>query len=179
MNPRLFLALRPPPEVREGLLAIMGGVAGARWQDDAQLHLTLRYLGEVDIDVAEDLVDAFVHLRFAPLDIALTGTGCFERKGITHTLWAGVFPSPQLLALQSRAERCCIRAGLPPETRKYAPHVTLARLNATSGPVAPFCARTMGQSLGAWRADSYILYESHLHPGGSQYELVRVYRATE
>ena len=66
---RLFVALRPPPAIRARLLAAMGGVPGARWQDDDQLHLTLRFIGEVDRPVAEDIAAALGTIHAPPLDI--------------------------------------------------------------------------------------------------------------
>ena len=62
---RLFVALRPPRPIRQQLLAAMHGISGARWQDDEQLHLTLRFIGEVDHHRAEDIAAALGSL-YAP-----------------------------------------------------------------------------------------------------------------
>ncbi|HEX7743215.1 MAG TPA: RNA 2',3'-cyclic phosphodiesterase, partial [Sphingobium sp.] len=96
---RLFIAIRPPAEIRARLLALMGGIADARWQDDTQLHLTLRFVGEVDGRRAEDLADGLSTVRFNPFTIALSGLGRFERKGHVNALWAGVQPRDGLLQL--------------------------------------------------------------------------------
>src|SRR5687768_8380838 len=61
---RLFVGLRPPPAIRARLLALMGGVTGARWQDDSQLHLTLRFIGEVERPRAEDIATALSNVHF-------------------------------------------------------------------------------------------------------------------
>ena len=175
MTHRLFVAIRPPLQVRELLMREMHGVEAARWQDDGQLHLTLRYAGELDRHQANDLAEALGKIAFDRFDLALRGTGAFERKGKVHTLWAGVDRSDPLDRLQSRIERICQTVGLPPEHRKFAPHVTLARLNASSGSVAPFLARTGGTSFGAWQVDGFGLYESHLRAGGSLYQEVEHY----
>lgn len=177
MAPRLFIAIRPPEDVRTALLARMGELVGARWQNDAQLHLTLRYVGETAPALAEDLVEALAQIRFDPFAINLRGAGWFEKRGQPHTLWAGVEASEDLQRLQRKVERCCTALGLPAEARRYQPHVTLARLNAASGPPAPFCAALADRPLGRWCCRSYWLYESHLRPEGSLYEPVRVYRA--
>ena len=122
--------------------------------------------------LAEDLAERLGAVDQPAFDLRIEGTGIFERKGTAHTLWAGIAPSPELVRHQQRIERICVTAGLEPEHRKYHPHITLARLNQSSGPLAPFCARTAGLALGPWSVDSYILYESTLHPEGSLYEPV-------
>ncbi|WP_324827060.1 RNA 2',3'-cyclic phosphodiesterase [Qipengyuania zhejiangensis] len=169
MSHRLFVALRPPGFLREALLDQMEGVEGARWQDDGQLHLTLRYVGDLERNEANDLAEALATIRFDPFELTIAGTGAFERKGMVHTLWAGVAPSEPLRALQRRVERVCQSAGLAGETRKFAPHITLARLNASSGPVTAFLTRTARLNLGGWLVDFYTLYESHLRAEGSLY----------
>lgn len=179
MQPRLFLAIRPPADIRAQLIDLMGGVAGARWQGDDQFHLTLCYLGETPETRAEELVEALTRIRFNPFDISLRSAGYFEKKGRAHTLWAGVDPAPELLALQKKIERCCTALALPREDRVYHPHITLARLNCDPALLGPFCAQLTGRPLGSWHCESYILYESHLRPEGSLYEAVRVYRATD
>ena len=172
MTHRLFVGIRPPSFIRDALIDLMDGVDNARWQDDDQLHLTLRYIGEVDTHLADDLAERLGAVDQPAFDLRIEGTGIFERKGTAHTLWAGIAPSPELVRHQQRIERICVTAGLEPEHRKYHPHITLARLNQSSGPLAPFCARTAGLALGPWSVDSYILYESTLHPEGSLYEPV-------
>lgn len=172
---RLFIAIRPPAPVRAAMIEEMHGVEGARWQDDDQLHLTLRYIGEVDRHRANDLAEALTAIHFDQFEIHARGTGAFERKAKVHTLWAGITPCEPLERLQARVERACQAIGLPPETRKFAPHITLARLNMACGPVTPFLARTGDTEFGCWQATDFGLYESHLHHEGSRYESVARY----
>lgn len=176
MRHRLFAAIRPPRPVIDTLLALEGGIANASWQDEGQLHLTLRFFGEVEARQAEDIADALVTVRAAPFALALRGVGHFERKGRTHTLWAGVAPSDALAALQRRVESAARRAGLPPEPRKFASHITLARLNAASGPVLPFLTRHGSLRSEPWQVEAFDLMESSLEPTGAEYETVRRYR---
>lgn len=173
---RLFAAIRPPVPVIDALLALEGGVAGARWQDAEQLHLTLRFFGEVEARQAEDVVDALAQVRAAPFALALRGVGHFERKGRTHTLWAGLAPSEPLEALQRKVESAARRAGLPSEGRRFAPHITLARLNAASGSVLPFLAAHGALTGEPWPVEAFDLIESTLAPTGARYETVRRYR---
>ena len=169
---RLFVALRPPPEIRDPLIDTMEGVVGARWQGDEQLHLTLRFVGEVDTQSANDLASALSLVRVAPFMLQLKGVDTFEKKGRTTALWAGVEPSEPLEILQRRVERACRAAGLPPETRKFVPHVTIARVNASTGPIAGWLAAHGRLSPPPWQVDAFLLYESRLERGGAHYEPV-------
>ena len=78
---RLFVALRPPPSVRAALAATMDGVPQARWQHDEQLHMTVRYIGEVDTRVAEDIALVLGQVHAAPIEVALSGVGAFDKMG--------------------------------------------------------------------------------------------------
>lgn len=130
---RLFVALRPPPAIRQSLLDIMEGVPAARWQDDEQLHVTLRFIGEVERPVAEDVAVALSQVVAPVPSISLAGVGRFEKRGRTDTLWAGVTPHDALAALHRKVDQACVRAGLEPERRAYLPHITVARLPRSAG----------------------------------------------
>tara|TARA_B100001179_G_scaffold227560_2_gene210316 strand:+ start:316 stop:867 length:552 start_codon:yes stop_codon:yes gene_type:complete len=177
MSCRLFFALRPPVVIRESLLSLMEQVSGARWQDDDQLHLTLRYIGETDERTAEDIADAASHLAFAPFDISVDGCSYFARKGIPTQLYAVIKPDDRLAALHKKIDRICVQCGIEPERRKFLPHITLARLNRSTGPLSTFLAKHGAVMLGPWRVDDYILYESHLREQGSLYEPLCTYSA--
>lgn len=173
---RLFAAIRPPGAVIDALLDLEGPIPGARWQDEGQLHLTLRFFGEVDSHRAEDLAAALAGVAAPPFALALRGVGHFESKGRAHTLWAGLAPSDALITLQRRVESAARRAGLPPEGRRFAAHITLARLNAASGPVLPFLAAHAALASAPWPVTAFDLIESTLTPAGARYETVRRYR---
>ena len=173
---RLFVALRPPAAVRGVLLDAMGGVERARWQDDEQLHLTLRFAGEIDARLADDLAATLGQVDAAPFDLRVLGVGHFERKGRPTALWAGLASSADLAVLQHKIERACQRAGLEPEHRKFTPHITLARLNNSAGAVGGWLAAHGALTAPPWRVDEFRLYESVLTPAGSAYEPVVSYR---
>lgn len=173
--PRLFVALRPPPAMRAALLARMGGVPGARWQDDGQLHLTLRFIGEVEPPQAEDIAAALGAVAQPCPTIALAGVGTFDRKGKPHTLWAGVAPDPTLRALNKRVDRALAMVGVGPDERAFTPHITLARLDRAAGPVEPFLARTADLATPPITLDAFLLYESILGHGGATYNAVARY----
>lgn len=172
---RLFVALRPPPLVRERLCDLMDIVPGARWQDDEQLHLTLRFIGEVDRHQAEDVAAALGHVHAPAPVVALAGVGSFGQRGRADTLWAGVAPVAPLAHLHARIEQACLLAGLPPERRRYHPHITVARLPRSLG-----AAPEIGQWLvthAALTSDPFvlphlILYRSYLARSGAAYEPV-------
>jgi len=175
---RLFIAIRPPPDVRARLLSLRHDIIGARWQDDAQLHLTLRFIGEVGPHQAQDVADALDSIHFAPFAIALSGIGQFERRGRVDTLWAGVHPRDALARLQRKVDRACVRAGLAPDERAYLPHITLARLGRGSGSTRPFLELNAGLSSPPFSVDSFALFESHLGQSGAIYHQAATYRAT-
>src|SRR4051812_12750662 len=93
-----------------------------RWQDDEQLHLTLRFIGEVDRPVADDLADALSQIRAEPFAVRVKGVGRFEQRN-SGALWAGVEPKEAVAALASKIERACIAVGLEPERRAFHPHI--------------------------------------------------------
>lgn len=175
---RLFIAIRPPAEIRARLLSLPGNVPGARWQDDDQLHLTLRFAGEVGPHQAQDLADALDSVRFGSFSIALAGLGQFERKGRVNTIWAAVQPREPLAQLQRKVDRACVRAGLPPEERAFLPHITLARLGRDAGSTQSFMELNAGLASPPFSVDSFALFESHLGQSGAIYHQAAIYRAT-
>jgi 2'-5' RNA ligase len=171
---RLFVAIRPPGVIRQRLLGIMGGVPGARWQEDSQLHLTLRFIGEVDRHQGEDVAASLASVRHEAFDVALSGVGHFDKRG-KGALWAGVAPHDALKNLNKKVEQACVRAGLAPDTRAYHPHITLARLGRAAGPVEPFIERWAGLASPPFTVESFYLYESRLGSEGAFYTMVEEY----
>src|SRR5207244_9920485 len=116
-----------PPELKLRLSLLSTGIPGAKWVDAGNLHLTLRFIGEVGEDVAADIDDALARLRARRFTLQLAGTGVFG-GGRPRALGVGVERQPDLVSLRDKIEQALIRIGLEPEPRKFAPHVTLARL---------------------------------------------------
>jgi RNA 2',3'-cyclic 3'-phosphodiesterase len=172
---RLFVAIRPPPEARRRLLDLMGGVRGARWQDEAQLHLTLRFIGEVDRHLGRDLHAALGAVHHSAFDIALNGLGTFDRRGEPVALWAGVAPHEPLKALHKKVDQACLRVGVEPDRRAYFPHITLARLGRGAGPIQPLLESAGGVAGAPFRVEEFSLYESQLTPEGPIYSIVERY----
>ncbi len=172
---RLFVAIRPPHPVRERLLALMGGVAGVRWQTEDQLHITLRFIGEVDRHAASDIAAALSSVSHPPFEVSLNGIGTFDKRRQPATLWAGLAPHDPLKALHKKVDHACVRAGLPPEGRAYHPHITLARSKRGFGNGADFFERAGGLAGPPSLIDALALFESTLTPEGAVYTLIEDY----
>ena len=125
--PRLFTALEIPRNAAMSLSLLRGGLPGARWIDVENYHITLRFIGDVDGRTADEIVERLDRIDRPEFQLRLEGIGSFGSKK-PHSIWAGVSPSPEMYALQGEIERICQRIGLPPDPRKFTPHVTLARL---------------------------------------------------
>ncbi len=123
------MALDLPSSLRERLAWMAGGLTGARWVAPENYHMTLRFIGELPGFRAEEVDHALASLKAPGFEIQMAGVGTFEKGGRVTSLWAGVERTPPLEHLQSKIETALQRAGLERERRRFAPHVTLARLD--------------------------------------------------
>jgi 2'-5' RNA ligase len=171
---RLFVALELPPAIRDGLLAAMGGVAGARWQRDDQLHLTLRFIGEVDRHRAADIAAALDSVARPAFALTLTAPGVFTRRERIDTLWVGVAPQDAVAALARRIDQALQRVGLPAETRAFLPHITVARFGRNVGDIAGFPLVALPGA--AFSVTGFALFESRLGHDGASYRVIERYR---
>ena len=172
---RLFVAIRPPEEICDLLIDAMDDSPELRWVGDEQLHLTLRFIGEVERPLANDLAAALGTLRFERFSLRLSGAGRFDQRN-GGALWAGVEPRQPVSALAAKVERVCQEAGLEPERRAFHPHITLARWKGRSNRAADaFAERAGGLSSEPFAVERFILYESHLSRHGPHYEEVASY----
>ncbi|WP_333999832.1 RNA 2',3'-cyclic phosphodiesterase [Sphingomonas aurantiaca] len=145
------------------MLDIMEGVPAARWQDDKQLHITLRFIGAVERPIAEDVAVALSHVVAPAPVVALAGVGRFEKRGRTDTLWVGVTPHDALASLHRKVDQACVRAGLEPERRAYLPHLTVARLARSAGvgfAVDPWLAVHAGLASAPFPLPHLVLYQA-------------------
>ena len=173
---RLFVALAIPDNVAQSLALLQSGVPGARWQTREQLHLTLRFIGEVDGPGAVAIHDALSGISAPAFTLELYGTGAFGGKH-PHALWAGARPNEALLHLQRKIETAVQRAGVAPDRQKYTPHVTLARLRGTPvGRVMDYLTDHALYSSAAFAVNGFILYSSLLTSDGSVYRAEQAYR---
>jgi len=166
---RLFVAIQPPLAIREKLLAAMGGVINARWQSDEQLHLTLRFIGEVDRHGAADIAAALGTIHHPRFTLALDRIGQFDKRGRTEALWIGVTPQDAVEGLKRKIDQALVRVGLAPEQRAYLPHITLARFSRKPGDIGDFAAHSGPLAGLTFAVDHFLLYESHLAADGAAY----------
>ncbi len=172
---RLFVALRPAAPVRARLLGIMGGVPGARWQNDAQIHCTLRFIGEVDRHRAEDIAALLGRVRHPAMTLTLGDVGTFDHAGRIDTLWIAVQPREQVKALHDKIDRLLGQAGVPPDERAFLPHITLARFSRSALPPSDMASRIVRPPSEPFTVASFELCESHLGSEGAVYDTVARY----
>lgn len=173
--PRLFTALEIPQSAALSLSLLRGGLPGARWIDRENFHITLRFIGDVDHRTADDLINGLDRVHRTQFDLSLVGAGLFGSRK-PHSIWAGVQPSPQLNALQADIERVCQRIGLPPEPRKFTPHVTLARLkNARVDDVVHYMNGRGNFAAGPFTVTRFVVMSSRDSVGGGPYVVEEAY----
>ena len=172
---RLFVAIRPPAPVRDLLVDAMDDSPELRWVGDDNLHLTLRFIGEVERPLADDVAAALQRVRSEPLVLRVSGIGRFDQRN-GGAIWAGIEPKAPVATLAAKVERACQAAGLEPEHRAFHPHITLARWNRRSARAADdFVRRNRGLASEPFEAREFILFESHLSRHGAHYEEVASY----
>ena len=173
--PRLFTGLEIPGQIAQGLSMLRGGLPGARWIDPENYHITLRFIGDVDGAMGRDVMQMLGAVRRAPFDIALDRLDQFGGRK-PRAIFAGATPIPALIELQAEHERILQRLGLPPESRKYSPHVTLARLRETSAhQVADYLSSRAPLRSPAFPVARFVLFSSKASTGGGPYVVEAAY----
>lgn len=167
--PRLFSALEIPRDAALSLSLLRGGLPGARWIDVENYHLTLRFFGDIENHVADEIVNALDRVRRPGFNLTLSGVAAFGSKK-PHSIYAGVAQSADLHALQAEIERICQRLGLPADPRKFTPHVTIARLRNSSTPdVARYLSARGNFSTMPFKVGRFVLMSSRDSIGGGPY----------
>lgn len=167
---RLFVAITPPPVLCQRLALFGGGMEGARWVEPRSMHVTLRFIGEIDEARAQGVDLALSAIEARPFHVEISGFGLFTQGRRPSTLWAGIERSPPLLHLRDKIESVLVRNGLEPERRKYQPHLTLARLSRETPEtrIQDFLAGNNLYRTG-FEADSFSLFSSHHGNGAPLY----------
>jgi 2'-5' RNA ligase len=174
--PRLFTGLEIPAEIRLQLSGYRGGLPGARWVDPENYHMTLRFIGDIDEPTAQDVVSVLGDRRRRdPILVTLDALDSFGGTR-PHAVFARAAPASDLNDLQAELERLLRRAGLPPEKRKFFPHVTLARLkNSSPLDVAGYIARNGQFPKLTFTADRFVLFSARGSVGGGPYVVEAAY----
>jgi 2'-5' RNA ligase len=167
---RLFVGLDLPEPLRQSLALLSGGIPNARWEPAENLHVTLRFVGELEEPLAQALHDELDRIDARSFALTIAGFDAFARGHQAHTLWARVENNDGLSHLRDRIEAACVRLGLTPETRKFTPHVTVARLRgAPIHRLQDFLARNALFHAGPLPIRRFILFQSRLGRGGAVY----------
>lgn len=167
---RLFAALPLPDELRTRIGGLQGGIDGANWVPPENLHITLRFIGEVPEDRGEDIVAALDGVRWPDFPVTLDGTGHFGTGDRARAIWVGVRKSGALAGLHEKIEAALVRVGFPPEGRKFTPHVTVARLkHAKANRVVRWLEASGAFVAPPFAAREFTLYESRLGRHGPVY----------
>ena len=173
--PRLFTGLSLPDPIIDILSSVRGGLAGARWITPENFHITLRFIGDIDDSTAHEVFLILGRIERAPLAITIDGITVFGGDR-PRALVAKIVPTPALIELQAEHERLIRRLGLPAETRKFTPHVTLARLRDTSSfELANFLGMISHIPRSTFEADSFEVFSSRASVGGGPYVIEASY----
>ncbi len=176
---RLFVAIQLPASISECLHGLRGGVPGARWVDPENIHLTLRFIGNVENSIFADIDACLSQLTGPAFDVEINGVGEFSRGRRPRMIWAGVAPNQALVDLHRRIDAGLIKAGFPPEGRRYTPHITLARIKGGArAPVQEFVAHNALVRLPTFRVTEFTLFSSHLGHRAASYRAEAAYPLT-
>ena len=182
---RLFVGIELPRDITDRLYGLRGGVPGARWLEPENIHLTLRFIGNVEDNEFCDVDDALGRVRGPAFDLEIAGAGEFSRGRRPVMIWAGITPNPALLDLQRRIEAGLVKAGFPPEGRRYTPHVTIARIkggarikDGARTRVREFVAGNSAVRLGPFPVTHFTLFSSHLGHRAASYRAEAAYPLT-
>ncbi len=174
--PRLFTAIKIPTDIASLLAMKTGNLKGARWVDQENCHITLSFLGDISEAVAEEVIFELDRIEHNSFRICINCLDVFGAKK-PRTLYAGIRCDPELLDLQIKHERAMQQIGLEMQKRKYAPHVTLARINAVK-------LSDLYRFLGQWgefsnlefEVDGFALFSARDSIGGGPYLVEENYR---
>ena len=167
--PRLFTGVEIPPDVGQALASLRGGLPGARWIDPENYHLTLRFIGDVDDNIAHEVASMLGRVKRVAFELYMEGLTSFGGRK-PRAVVASVAPAQALLDVQAEHERLMQRIGLEPEGRKFTPHVTLARLRESSSQqVAEYLSARGYFRTSPFLVSRFVLFSSRASVGGGPY----------
>ncbi len=178
--PRLFIAVDIPESIKANLGTMAFGIPGAKWVAPEQLHLTVRFIGEVDGAIFRDIKNILDEVSMASFNLQLKGVGFFPPRGAPRVLWVGLEKNEPLLQLRKKIDTALMRLRIEPEGRKFSPHITLARLKKS--PVQKIANFLSGNGLFSqepFLVEDFKLYSSILSPKGAYHKVERIYPLTD
>lgn len=169
--PRLFVAIDLPDQIKNTLSQLSDfGLSGVKWIEKEQFHLSLRFIGETDPTLSQDIVTALSKIKSPPFSLSLKGLGTFPQKKDPRVLWVGINKSEQLIRLQKKIEHQLNHLGLERERRKFSPHITLGRVKKPNPrKISSFLEHNALYSSAVFEIDRFFLYSSQLTPKGAIY----------
>lgn len=173
--PRLFVAVSLSKEVRDRLGILQSGIAKVRWIPNENLHLTVRFIGEVSTLDAEDIIEALGQVRISPFKVRLGELGSFSSGNQVRSLWVGLQETSGLKKLKYSVDRRLTDAGVGPDSRKYIPHITLGRVGSRLSNLDQFFNWGSLVSYPAIKVDKFILLQSRLSRSGAKYIPIQAY----
>lgn len=179
---RTFIAIELDPEIKRSLSELVGrlkkaGPEGTSWVRESGMHLTLKFLGEIDdaqaASVCRVMDEAVLLGRRFPLQ--LRGTGTFPNARFPRVLWVGTAPSAELDALAARLEDGLAALGFECETRSFHPHLTLGRVRSASKvrDVVTELDLQKNADFGTMTAMKITLFRSVLGPSGAEHSVLK------
>lgn len=167
---RLFVGLELDPLLIGDLSEVRGGVEGAHWQRDNQLHLTLAFIGETPRRAKREIEDALARIRFEPFDLSLSGVGMFGKPKQPKVLWAGVQNKKPLVHLHEKIASTLDRIDVETDRRKFKPHVTLARFRrGAQARIGDWLTHNERLDTRSMTVDRFVLFSSERTSEGSFY----------
>ena len=173
---RLFIAIDIPETIRRDIGGMGRSLARSRSVPDDQLHLTLKFIGEVEGSRVLDIEEKLQEICRPPFSLCLKGVGVFPPRGVPRILWAGVEPHDNIVALRNTIERTLAEIDIPREKQKFTPHLTLARLKDC--PLRRLQELLAGNALlrtPDFPVDRFHLYSSRLTKSGAIHTILRTY----
>ena len=173
---RLFVAIALPKEVQDLIESMQSGLPDARWVRRQNLHLTMKFIGEVDNNLAEDIHYSLSRLNFENFSLRLKGVNTFRSRKLARSIWIGIEPSSPLKVLHKKIESNLIKTGLTFEARRFTPHVTLARFNRTPiSRLISYLESNAGFQTSLFEIKQVVLFRSHLAANEANYEQLATY----
>lgn len=173
---RLFIAIDIPEAFREEVQGMGRSIANTKPVALDQLHLTLKFIGEVEGSRLLDIEDVLKEISSSKFQLCLKGVGTFPPRGMPRIVWVGVNPLKNITALRNTIERNLVKIDIARSKKKYIPHLTIARLkNSPLHHLQRFlAANALMESPDFW-VESFSLYKSQLTPGGVIHTPIRSY----
>lgn len=172
---RIFVAIALPEPLKQQLSALTVPIGGVRWTEPENLHLTLRFIGDVSPETAGEIQAALCDIQSPPFSLQLKGVGTFPAnpRKPPRIIWAGLSNPPAIQSLHEKIETTVRDLGPTPDNRPYTPHITLGRVKTaddhTVSAIGQFLERNAAFHTEAFISAEFHLMESQLSASGAKY----------